>query len=152
MVIKLIAPILFFSLLLICSSAAPVQSNVNNGDLTVEVSNFKSANGQMGIALYGTADGFPTDDKKALRRNFAPIAGTKSTFTFHDLPYGTYAVAVFHDENNDRNLNTNFLGIPKEGVAISNNAKGFMGPPHFSDAKFQFSQNQQVIAVKLVYM
>ncbi|MNT83012.1 hypothetical protein D3C72_2228260 [compost metagenome] len=43
---------------------------------------------------------------------------------------------VYHDENNNGKLDKNFIGMPKEPVACSNNAKGFMGPPKYEDAKF----------------
>ena len=45
-------------------------------------------------------------------------------------------MAAYHDENGNGKLDTNFLGIPSEGVAASNDAKGTMGPPSYEKAKF----------------
>ena len=36
-----------------------------------------------------------------------------------------------------------FFGIPKEAYGCSNNAKGFMGPPKYEDAKFMLTSKQQ---------
>jgi len=49
---------------------------------------------------------------------------------------GKYAVSVFHDENSNGKLDTNFLGIPREGVGASNNAKGHFGPRNSARQRF----------------
>jgi uncharacterized protein (DUF2141 family) len=65
---------------------------------------------------------------------------------------GTYAISAFHDENNDKKVNSNFIGIPKEGIGVSNNAKGSFGPPKFDDAKFEFTQSDQSVGISLNYL
>lgn len=52
------------------------------------------------------------------------------------LPPGDYAVSLFYDENDNGKLDSNFIGIPKEPVALSNNAKPKFGPPKYKDAVF----------------
>jgi len=47
-----------------------------------------------------------------------------------------YAVSVFHDENYNGKLDTNLLGIPREGVGASNDARGNFRPPKFGAAAF----------------
>lgn len=49
---------------------------------------------------------------------------------------GTHAVALFHNENGDGKLDTNFIGIPREDVGVSNNQFRANGPPNWDDAKF----------------
>ena len=55
---------------------------------------------------------------------------------FEAVPAGTWAVSVIHDEDGDGDLRTNFIGMPREGVGSSNDPKPRMGPPRWSDAKF----------------
>ena len=43
---------------------------------------------------------------------------------------------MFYDANNNGKLDTNFIGIPKEPVALSNNARPKFGPPKYKDAVF----------------
>ncbi len=52
---------------------------------------------------------------------------------------GYYAYMVIHDEDSDQILKSNWIGIPKEGVATSNDARGRFGPPSFEKAKFEIS-------------
>ena len=64
--------------------------------------------------------------------------------TFEDIPEGTYAVSIFHDENDNGKMDTNFLGIPSEDYGCSNDASGFLGPPKWEDAKFQLKENTSI--------
>lgn len=57
---------------------------------------------------------------------------------FRGIPAGTYGLSAFHDKNDNGKLDTNFLGMPVEDYCASNNARGFMGPPSFNDAKFVY--------------
>lgn len=71
-------------------------------------------------------------------------ASGNANFFLSKLPLGDYAVSVFHDEDDNGELNTNFLGIPTELVGFSNNAKGSFGPPSFDQVKFTFDGNKTV--------
>ena len=53
-------------------------------------------------------------------------------------------MSSFYDKNGNGKLDTNFLGIPKEPTAMSNNAKGSFGPPKFKDAKFTLTANTTI--------
>jgi len=98
-----------------------------------------SNNGKVFVELYNNFDGYPADHEKAYRKVFASIKNDTSTVAFDSIPAGEYAVACYHDENDNGKLDVNFLGIPAEGVGASNNAKGFLGPPSFKNAKFSVS-------------
>lgn len=52
------------------------------------------------------------------------------------LPHGHYAVSLFYDANGNAQLDTNFIGIPREPLAISNNVRPRFGPPKYRDAEF----------------
>lgn len=123
-----------------------------NGTLTVTISNFKNDLGQVSVALYNNEEAFPKSPEKAVKIIYAPIRDKKSVVVFQSLPPGEYAVSVYHDENKNGKMDTNFFGIPKEGVGASNGARGHMGPPHYKDAKFSFNGNAQSITINLVYL
>ncbi len=128
------------------------QPTVKKGNLKVTVNKMRNSAGQIGFSLYNSDKGFPSDPENAITNVFIKNNGTSVEYTFSDIPMGTYAVAVFHDENSDKKLNTNWLGIPKEGVGVSNNAKGSFGPPKFEDAKFGFNRPDQTITISLNYL
>jgi uncharacterized protein (DUF2141 family) len=125
---------------------------VPNGTLTVTVLQFKNDQGQVSIALYNQEEAFPKFPEKAVKIILAPIKDKKSVVIFESLPPGEYAVSVFHDENKNGKMDSNFFGIPKEGVGASNDAKGHFGPPHYKDAKFNFNGGSQSITINLVYL
>ena len=60
------------------------------------------------------------------------------------LPKGDYSVAIYQDVNNDKELNTNLVGIPKEPYGFSNNVMGAFGPPSFEAAKVQFPSTNSI--------
>lgn len=109
--------------------------------LTVHISGLKSDKGSVLIAVYNNEDSFL---KKELRGDDVLISKKNATVVFKNVPKGTYAVSFFHDENGNKKLDTNFMGIPKEKYGCSNNAKGFMGPPKYNDAKFSLQGNLSI--------
>jgi uncharacterized protein (DUF2141 family) len=132
-------------------SATSVADSPAMGVLTIRVSQLRSNDGQVGCALYTSADGFSTDPSKAAQMRWCPIKEQTSTCSFDPIPAGTYAVACFHDENGNGKLDKNFLGIPTEGTVVSNHAKGSMGPPPFDKAKFSFSGVASALDLRMGY-
>ncbi len=63
---------------------------------------------------------------------------------FKNLQKGEYLVVVIHDQNNNKHLDFNFLGIPTEKVAVSNGAIGFLGPPDYKDGKFTLNKDTTI--------
>jgi len=107
-----------------------------NYHITVTITGLRNNKGKVILYLFNSADGFPQQHDKAFRTAGNVIANNCCSMVLSDIPRGIYAIGCFHDENDNGKLDTNLLGIPDEGVGASNNAKGFMGPPKFKDAKF----------------
>jgi uncharacterized protein (DUF2141 family) len=116
-----------------------------NVSLTVDVSGFKNNKGKIMIGVYNSEANFL---KKTFLGKIASIKDKKAQAVFENVSPGIYAVSVYHDENENNKLDTNFLGIPKESYASSNDAKGFMGPPKYNDAKFDL-KSDKIINIKL---
>ncbi len=119
--------------------------------LTVEIAGLRNDHGAMYCELFATPDGYPKDSPKAVQLKKAPISRQTASCVFEGLAPGTYAVAAYHDENDNGKLDTNFLGIPSEGVAASNDAKGTMGPPSFEKAKLAVSTRDLAITIHISY-
>lgn len=102
--------------------------------IEVEITNFDSNKGTAFIGLYNAENAFLEKEYKGAK---VEIKNKKAVLTFKDVPDGTYAVSVFHDEDGNGKLTTDFLGIPKESYGASNNAKGLFGPPKWKNAKFE---------------
>ena len=114
-------------------------------NLTVNISGLSSNKGTLMVGIYNKKEHFLN---KQFKGDLAKIENKKSVVVFKNLPKGEYAVSFIHDENDNKKMDTNFIGIPKEDYGCSNNATGFMGPPKYDDAKFQLSENK-VIEIKI---
>lgn len=110
-------------------------------NIEVEIENFSSNKGMALVALYNSEATFL---KKELKGEIVPIQNNKVLLTFKDLPDGNYAVSVVHDEDENNELTTNFIGIPKESYGSSNNAPARFGPPKWKDARFEVKNNATV--------
>ena len=108
------------------------------GTVSIEISGIDDAKGLMSIGLYSDEKGFP-DDGKEYKGADVKVTGQTVVYTFKDVPFGTYAIAVFHDTNSNGKLDKNFLGIPKEGYAFSNNVFGTFGPPDFKKTSVELA-------------
>jgi uncharacterized protein (DUF2141 family) len=100
----------------------------------VNVENISSNKGLVIASIHNSYKDFP---KTPFKKVFSKISNGKSQIVFSDLHHGEYAITVIHDENGNKKMDFNIIHIPKEDAAASNNAKGFMGPPKFSDAVFE---------------
>ncbi len=112
-----------------------------NHTLTLTVQGFKSDQGEAAIAVHKDASTFPMKAEKAVASQRVPIKDGVVTLAFPKLAPGVYAVAVFHDVNGNKKLDTNFLGIPKEPTGASRDPRPRMGPPKFSDASFELQSD-----------
>jgi len=132
---------LFFISAIILSTIFTANAQENSYTLTVNISGLNSDDGTIMIGLYTGKENFL---KKRFRGGVTTIKNKKSVVVFKDIPKGEYAVSFVHDENNNKKMDTNFLGIPTEDYGCSNNATGFMGPPKYNDAKFQLTENKEI--------
>lgn len=125
------------------SAAASAQ-----GVLTVEVDNVRAAKGVVHVDICPQAN-FLTDDCRWSGDAAARIGTTRVAVA--NLPPGRYAAQVFLDENSNHKVDRGLLGIPKEGVGFSNDARISWGPPKFADAVFIYNGGDQTIRLKLRY-
>ena len=118
----------------------------------VEISALRSDKGQMLCALFSNPEAFPTKADKAVARLTVKLADRLAVCDFTGVAPGTYAVSVVHDENLNGKLDRNFIGMPREGVGASNDAKGHMGPPKFSAASFQYPGGRLELKIHINYL
>jgi uncharacterized protein (DUF2141 family) len=113
-------------------SKAPTQAQ-----LTIE--GITSIRGSVRVALYNKPEGF-TEPKKAVHLKSVSVESA-TVIVDLNVPPGRYAVAVFHDENNNGVLDKNAFGLPTEAYGFSNNARGRFGPPDFNSCVVEIGPN-----------
>ena len=144
--------VLWAACLALAERALPqVQPAPSNG-IHVEIGGLRNDKGQVTCALSSSPDGFPKKSEKAIAHVSSTISDHQAVCDFSGIAPGTYAVSVFHDENSNGKLDTNFMGIPREGVGASNGARGQFGPPKFDAAAFQFSSGRLELKIKVNYL
>lgn len=139
---------LMITLLALAPSA--VFSAAHAADLTIWIEGVRSAAGTVDIALFARGTRFPDPASAHKLQRVTARRGTV-TASFSGLASGQYAVALFHDENGNRKLDTNLLGVPKEGVGFSNNVRAVLGPPSFAQTQFPVGQSAVTQSIRLRY-
>lgn len=128
-----------------------VSSFAHAADLKVSVWNLRNQKGVVQVAIYSKdqAATFPKADP-SVRTEKVPIAQA-GAFIIADLKPGRYAIAMFHDENNNGKLDTIFGKIPKEGFGFSNNSQK-LGAPSFDEAAIEVPAQGAAIKIKTRYL
>jgi uncharacterized protein (DUF2141 family) len=111
--------------------------------LEIEITGLKNDSGLVLLQLFD-------ENEKVINQARSIIKENKSIITFENLKPGKYAFRFFHDENLSGIMETNGLGIPKEGYGFSNNASGPFGPKPFKEWLFEIKEDKK-LAVKIKY-
>ncbi|NOZ34151.1 MAG: DUF2141 domain-containing protein [Chlorobi bacterium] len=114
--------------------------SAQSGTIKVVIPKIQSDKGNIKVALYNKegSDGFLKDLNSAYKKKQVEIKNNSAVIILN-IPYGTYAVSLFQDENNNSIIDRAAIGFPVEPYGISGN-KNTIGPPKFDDAKFSFNK------------
>ena len=105
----------------------------------------------MICTLFDSSAAFPSDSNKAVGQMAVPIKDDAAVCSFGGLAPGTYALVTFHDENSNGKFDRNWLGMPKEGFAFSNNVRPVFSPPSFKAAAFDYAGGDLWLTVTMRY-
>ena len=120
------------------------------GTLEITIPEVESEEGQVMFLLFNQSEGFPSKVDKTYRKEEVKARKGKITHEFKDLPYGTYAISICHDENKNGEIDTNFVGFPKEKIGASNLTK--LGKPSFEKSKFEITAQQQKVSLTINFV
>ena len=129
------------SFILNAQSVSEVKTEGTN--LTVTIS-LRGSGGHILVSLH-TEESF---NKKPIDVASLEIKDGKAIATFNHLAPGEYGVVVLHDKNDNKQMDFEPNGMPKEAFGISNNVM-LMGPPQWNDAKFKVGSTPVEIEIRL---
>jgi uncharacterized protein (DUF2141 family) len=129
----------------------PAAARAEEPRIEVTVTQLRSQKGSVVCTIWSSEAGFPDQPQRAVKSVIVPIRDGAAVCSFARAAPGTYAVGVFHDENGNGRLDRGPFGIPKEGVAVSNDARGHMGPAKWDDAKFVYAGDVLKLRIRVVY-
>ena len=137
------ALIQFFTVLL---GASPVKGADETGSVVVHVTGLKNDKGDVRFAIYNSSDSYLADKgggcDHAYKKDKVEIKNAESTCRFSDLPFGSYGVKFFHDEDDSGKFYTGMFGLPKVQYGFSNNARAHLGMPSFDKLQFDLKSHQ----------
>ncbi len=122
-------------------------AHAQTASLTVEVHHFKNTNGRLKVALFNSEQTYLGDSQYSGDTIIYDL--DRVQLVFEELPFGEYAISVYHDENENGVLDANFMGIPTEAYAFSNNAPSRFGPAKYENAKFMVESKSQTHSIQL---
>ena len=118
--------------------------------LDVTVAGVRNSNGVVRCELYSSPKGF-REPGKQFRDTVGQIRNGEATCVFNDLPAGSYALAVFHAEQNESQLQIDTFGKPKQGFGFSRNPYSAVAPPSFADTAFEYRGGYQGQLIRITY-
>ena len=131
---------------------SPEDSSKPKGRISIRIDNIRNTEGHLNIALFRNKKGFPDEPDKAYV--LAQIATNEPPceVVIENIPYGSYAVSILHDENGNSKMDKTWLGKPKEGFGTSNNPKIRLGPPQFDESGFVLDREAVTMVITMKYM
>lgn len=139
-----------FVLLLACACCAFAPADaIKKGVMIIEFDHLKAETGEVEVSLYNEATTFLNDGAAFYTKRQKVVDG-KIKVVFDNIPYGDYAAVSYHDVNDNHKFDRNFLGIPKEPVAVSQLTKKQFSKPCFREAKVGFHQSQMIVKMRFV--
>lgn len=130
----------------LCASLASVAA-VHAAALEVEITQIRSRDGQLLVAVHASAEGWDGKIAPTAVRRLTP-SGDSAVLHFEGLAPGSYAVQVMHDQNGNGRLDSNFLGRPIEGYGYSNNPQ-VMRKATFDEARVDVGEGDTRIQLRL---
>jgi uncharacterized protein (DUF2141 family) len=125
-----------------------IDSSDQMGTVIVKITGFASDEGDCWFALDNSKEVYESEDSVFIGK-ILPIINNEVFLKIDSLKYGNYAIKVFHDENNNGELDSNFLGIPTEDYGYSNNASSWFGPPSWEKAEFLLNEKEMTLEISI---
>lgn len=115
----------------------------HQGCLHIEVRGIETRKGIVRLMLYDEAGKFLVNHGscRAVTTPAADNVNGSVFFEMDDLPFGHYAAAIYHDENNNRQLDLNMFDVPVEPYGFYQEARSKWTMPTFSKVKFEVNQS-----------
>lgn len=150
-----VVTLLAVTLLTLPSASIPAHAQSANATasstLIVHVNGIHTSKGVIRLLIFNSQDGWPDVRDKSFRHASLPANGSAVTFTIPNVPAGSYAISVLHDENENHKLDRDLFGRPKEGIGFGNNPKIGFTKPGLRESSVQVAGRTAETTVNLRY-
>ncbi len=140
-------------LIVISAMLAPIShAHAQATCVKVQVTGLRVTKGTVYVSIYKDQPSFLKIGKE-IATNVIKV-GKKDTLVetcFSGLAPGWYAIALYHDEDDNGKMNSGIFGIPLEPYGLSNNFRPKMSYPKFDQCKFYVPEKEQKqLAIALI--
>jgi uncharacterized protein (DUF2141 family) len=133
------------------ASAPPAPFGDTGVPIVVRVHGVRSSHGEVVAVLYGdNPDDFLRSGKRVARVR-TPAATGVVMLELSAPRSGRYAIAIYHDENGNRKLDTALTGLPTEGYGLSNNPRIWLRRPRLEDSAFAVDARPITVDIDVRY-
>jgi uncharacterized protein (DUF2141 family) len=143
-------------LIMISAILAPIsQAQAQSPTATcvkVHITGFRVTSGKVYVSIYKDQESFLKIGKE-IATNVVRVNknDTIAETCFSGLAPGWYAVALYHDEDDNNKMNTGIFGIPLEPYGLSNNFRPRFSYPKFDQCSFYVPDSmQKYVAIALI--
>lgn len=120
--------------------------------ILLTIDKVRSSSGTIKVELYsGEAEITPKKAKKVARTRVKAQQG-ETRLCLNAPAQGAYSIAIYHDENDNKKFDRNFIGIPREGFGFSNNPPLRLGLPEREEVRFTVKNTATDLRISVVYL
>lgn len=101
MVMKMKLFLLFLISIGLCFPRNVLAANPREGKVQVKIVGFRNNTGEVRVGLFNSEKGFPDQPEHAFKVIKSIITDKIVSISFENIPYGSYAIGVLHDEDKD---------------------------------------------------
>ncbi len=145
----MVKAMLFLFSVVLSLGAFPLAHLPGTGQFVLHIENIEQQKGLIRVALFSSEDAFLKDELASYVESVAVKGKGNQTFSLPDLPVGQYSIAIYHDLNQDGELNTNLWGIPTEPYAFSRTPENKWKRPTFGSTWVPLSSGRNEIRMEL---
>ena len=116
----------------------------------IQIGNLSRADGAVHVAVFRDEASFKAERSSCYEEVITVSSRSPIRLRLPELPAGKYAIAAFHDQNGNGKLDKNWMGIPQEPYALSNNVSAKWKAPTFEDVAVEINSDNQQISLKLM--
>ncbi|MEZ4927462.1 MAG: DUF2141 domain-containing protein [Saprospiraceae bacterium] len=119
------------------------------GTIVFRVRGMETSKGVVRVALYDSDKSFLSEFGFAAADSAFAFANSSVNVVIKNVPFGTYAAAIYQDENQNGVIDQNMVRIPTEPYAFSNGIHAKWSIPDFKQVAFTFDQQNMKQEVEL---
>jgi len=115
----------------------------------VVLSGLDKKKGTLYIAWYNQEVNFKNQTEPVFSQSLVVGVQEEVSVVFENIPAGRYAIAVLLDQDGNKKMSTNLLGIPREKYGFSNNVYPAFRAANWKEASFELKNTDGEIRVRM---